>query len=250
MLEVEAAVSDSLPVSVLLGTDVPELGKLLQFNPNVVHSTEVERALVVTRARAREEAEEEEERHAKEQQSGATPNPVLETNQDGNQDGDQDGDQDSDGEMLADPDIPGSNFDDSIFANPTPVVRERQTRSQKRKERKNHGLERAKDQPKKSTNANPTIGLTTNELRKHQEEDKTLERARVLAEGKSEEVDGGYFMRDGLLYRKWVHHQGEEMPVEQIVLPKICRQAVLHLAHTIPMAGHLSWAKRRQPPGF
>ena len=44
-VQVEAAVSESLPVSVLLGTDVPELGKLLQFNPSTVHSVEVERAL-------------------------------------------------------------------------------------------------------------------------------------------------------------------------------------------------------------
>ena len=31
---VQAAVSDTLPVLVLLGTDVPELGRLLRANPN------------------------------------------------------------------------------------------------------------------------------------------------------------------------------------------------------------------------
>ena len=37
-MEVRAAVSESLPVSVLLGTDVPELGWLLHSNPLVVHT--------------------------------------------------------------------------------------------------------------------------------------------------------------------------------------------------------------------
>jgi predicted aspartyl protease len=45
-MRVKAAVSDSLPVSVLLGTDVPELGRLLRSNPRTVHTT-VGEALVV-----------------------------------------------------------------------------------------------------------------------------------------------------------------------------------------------------------
>lgn len=37
-MRVKAAVADRLPVSVLLGTDVPELGRLLQMNQSTVHS--------------------------------------------------------------------------------------------------------------------------------------------------------------------------------------------------------------------
>ena len=48
-VEVEAAVSDDLPVSVLLGTDVPELGRLLQSNPSIDHSTWEDRTLEVMR---------------------------------------------------------------------------------------------------------------------------------------------------------------------------------------------------------
>ena len=38
-MQVKAAVSNTLPVSVLLGTDVPELGRLLRSNPGTVRTT-------------------------------------------------------------------------------------------------------------------------------------------------------------------------------------------------------------------
>ena len=56
-LRVEAAVSDTLPVAVLLGTDVPELGDLLG-RPVIPKKTPQEGALVVTRAQARRQKEE------------------------------------------------------------------------------------------------------------------------------------------------------------------------------------------------
>ena len=40
--------AEHLPVSVLLGVDVPVLGKLLHKNPSVMHTEGVEEALVVT----------------------------------------------------------------------------------------------------------------------------------------------------------------------------------------------------------
>ena len=52
----------------------------------------------------------------------------------------------------------------------------------------------------------------------------------------------GFFTRDGLLYRRWIppgRGDEEEMAVEQLVLPRQCREMVLRLAHTIPLAGHL-----------
>ena len=60
-MEVEAAVSDSLPVSVLLGTDTIQLGQLLRSNPQTVRSSGFEQALVTTRGQARWKAVEEQE---------------------------------------------------------------------------------------------------------------------------------------------------------------------------------------------
>ena len=67
-IRVKAAVADWLPVSVLLGTDVPELGRLLRTNPNIVQTEGVEEALrVMTRAVARREELEEVQRVTKEE---------------------------------------------------------------------------------------------------------------------------------------------------------------------------------------
>ena len=52
-VSVKVAVADSLPASVLLGTDVPELGRLLRVNPMAIHLEVVEEALVLRRRRKR-----------------------------------------------------------------------------------------------------------------------------------------------------------------------------------------------------
>lgn len=44
---VQAAVSENLPVSVLLGTDVPELGEMLRVNPSLVQTEGMETVLVM-----------------------------------------------------------------------------------------------------------------------------------------------------------------------------------------------------------
>ena len=59
-LTVRAAVSKTFPMSVLLGTDVPQLGALVHGNPARIHSQGVEHALITTRAQARKQEEEEE----------------------------------------------------------------------------------------------------------------------------------------------------------------------------------------------
>ena len=54
-VKVQAAVYDRLPVPVLLGTDVPEMGQI-QLLPKTVHTEGVEEVMVVTRAqKARED---------------------------------------------------------------------------------------------------------------------------------------------------------------------------------------------------
>ena len=51
-MTVRAAISEELPVAVLLGTDVPELGRLLSGNILARHTSNIEQALVTTRMRA------------------------------------------------------------------------------------------------------------------------------------------------------------------------------------------------------
>ena len=67
---VTAAIAKGLPVSVLLGTDVPQLGQLLHANPLAVHTGGMEHTLVTTRTQARQQVEETEERARREKQSG------------------------------------------------------------------------------------------------------------------------------------------------------------------------------------
>ena len=57
-LTIRAAISDLLPMSVLLGTDVPELGQLLHGNPTTIHTEGTAHTLVTTRAAARRREEE------------------------------------------------------------------------------------------------------------------------------------------------------------------------------------------------
>ena len=58
---------------------------------------------------------------------------------------------------------------------------------------------------------------------------------------------GGFFLRDRVLYRRWVPVGGEDWrEVEQLVLPQQCHRAVLELAHSIPLAGHLGKKKTAQ----
>ena len=87
------------------------------------------------------------------------------------------------------------------------------------------------------------LGIISRDLRRLQEEDSGLLRARELAEGKTEEVSSGYFWREGLLFHKWTSPDGDKRPLEHIVLPSELRESVLHLAHTIPLAGHLGKKK-------
>ena len=76
-MEVKAAVSESLPVSTLLGTDAEQLGQLLQSNPLAVHTSGLEQALVSTGTQLRRQAEEEREQETREARSGVNPRPLT-----------------------------------------------------------------------------------------------------------------------------------------------------------------------------
>ena len=73
---ITAAVSMGLPVSVLLGTDVPQLGELLHSNPLTVHTESMDHALVSTRAQRKQQQKEEKEQRESEQQCAVQAKPL------------------------------------------------------------------------------------------------------------------------------------------------------------------------------
>ena len=83
-------------------------------------------------------------------------------------------------------------------------------------------------------------------MKELQEQDVSLSEAREAAR-KTEGKKGEWFYREGLLFRRWTPRgRGEEAEIEQLVLPKVCRQVALVMAHDIPIAGHLGRDKTRQ----
>ena len=91
------------------------------------------------------------------------------------------------------------------------------------------------------------LDFSAEELREMQLKDETLSKIREVAEGTPNSARVGFFLRGGLLYRRWVPPgRREEDGVEQLVLPKQCREVVLRMGHEIPLAGHLGTEKTRQ----
>ena len=84
-LHVEAAISDTLPMPVLLGTDVPELKALLTGDLKPPTQQTDEALVVTTRAMAKKQEEEGAIQAQKEKESGAQPHVLMETQK---QDGD------------------------------------------------------------------------------------------------------------------------------------------------------------------
>ncbi len=70
LIHVEAAISDTLPMPVLLGTDVPELTAILRGDPTTKKVVSQQALAVVTRASAIKQREEEEMTAQKEKESG------------------------------------------------------------------------------------------------------------------------------------------------------------------------------------
>ena len=221
-----AAVADKLPVSVLLGTDLPELGSLLCINTANAEEG-AEDALVTTRAQAAAAAQAEIEEQRKQEHSGAQPH-RLETR----------------GEMEP---IPaegqqGSPFDTLDLFN-IPATKTPLTRREKRRVRHEHGLVRAKDRPQLQPSKDLSLELDKEKIKQLQESDSTLDQVREL----SEDPEQPFFVKDGLLYRMWepCAWQGQDASeaVFQLILPKDCRPLALKLAHSVPLSGHLGRKK-------
>ena len=76
---VQAAVSDQLPVPVLLGRDVPGFDQLLGVDQCDGSATSGEKVVAVTtRSQKRQEDLSERERVLRERESGVVPNPLME----------------------------------------------------------------------------------------------------------------------------------------------------------------------------
>ena len=68
-----------------------------------------------------------------------------------------------------------------------------------------------------------------------------------MADGHANTAGVGFFKREGLVYWRWIPPgRGEKYEIEQLVLPKACRKAVLELGYEILLAGHLGVQKTRQ----
>jgi len=131
----------------------------------------------------------------------------------------------------------GYDFDDEIFG----ISRQRAklTRRQKWIDRRQYvGEPEAEAESWLNRHA---LEVTSGELADMQEADETLVAVNKAAEGTPSTAGGGFFKRGGVVYRWWTPpgSDAEEMAVEQMVLPKQCRKTVLHLAHAIPLAGHM-----------
>ena len=255
-LKVEAAVSATLPMAVLLGTDVPELAELLSGGPLKCGSRQkkTDNALVVTtRAQAKRQEEEEMSRQQKEQESGVQPK-AVEQSGDGSGVGTSGHDlvvsefedgvtQAVEGAVVEEDDAweMGNVLDDEVYGGGR--ERPKLSRRQKRADRLKYGQRGQVGEGDEQTRH--SLDITKEELRTLQETDTTLEAVRRAASGEACSAGEGFFRRDGLVYRRWTPPgcDTEDMAVEQLVLPLQCRQTALQLAHDIPLAGHMGKEK-------
>ena len=228
-------ISETLPVSVLLGTDVSQLGELLRTNPLTVHTTGAGKAMVVTRAQARDNQRAEAHRQQKQEESGVQPTPIeLDTSMNS--------------DPPAEPLSPFSTLDDELFG---PVAtRTRLTRREKRNARHAHNLVRARDQRKQSNlESNPSLTVPQGDMKQLQENDISLGAIRDKIKKSTCDDPIEFFEEDGLIYRRWQPkgrgsaQQDKQTHIQQFVLPQECRQQVLTLAHSVPLAGHLGRKK-------
>ena len=82
-------------------------------------------------------------------------------------------------------------------------------------------------------------------LKHEQQSDPTLTKVRELANMKEEDKEEtSFFFRNGILYRKF-KMQNDEI-LEQIVVPEMHRNHIIHVAHDIPLGGHLGNKKTRE----
>ena len=145
-------------------------------------------------------------------------------------------------QQLDDTELPFRALDESLFSSTRPQ-KKYLTRSQKRENNRSRSTP-ASDPP--TTEVEQPLGISAAEFQKLQETDHTLMHTRQVAGGQRSTIAGsGFFFRNGLLYRNYQPPGNTTIDdaTEQLVLPVQCRKPVLHLAHSIPLAGHLGRRK-------
>ncbi|XP_064386055.1 uncharacterized protein LOC135334708 [Halichondria panicea] len=194
-----------------MGTDVPVLPALVAKKLGDCQEADTAWA-VMTRAKKRAQDQAEATDRRNEEECGVRPNAVLT-------------DDCEDTTNLPD-------FEDDLFG----VVREKSllTRSEKRAQRRRY---QPIDEPMEETKR---MCSGAEEFQKLQQEDVTLESIRKAADNPAL-TGGGFFKKNGLVYRRWLPKGRHE--VEQLVLPLKYRPEVLKLAHKTPFAGHLGQDK-------
>ena len=228
ILNVEAAASTTLPVSVLLGTDVPQLGGLLDNHDTCL--------AMMTRAQQRQQAEQEARETRIESEQGVEPTSIsgkCEGREDGDEkytiDGPKNGPKEKDEcpQQDVSEEFHLTGFDDDLFNVPM-RTRQKLTRKQRRQLK-----QRFRQKGVIATGPEFQMG----EIRELQKSDPSLEGTRRLAKVNQY----GFFFRDGLLYRRWTPRikNGKEFGVDQLVLPREFRLVVMKLSHCIPFSGHL-----------
>ena len=245
--EIRVGVAQSLPHSVLLGTDVPHLIDLLATpTPDAP-----EDALVATRAQLRRQERDASLRYTRQLEDDARTHSLINHS---------DAETDVSSSLTAvspppattpdDVDTPELmpldqghddvdesdslvfSFDDDIFAQPG-SSRTRLSRSERRRHNRQVTSEQA------------DLDLCPETLRTLQRADGTLHSLWRSAHPSPDALTGsGFFLSgNGLLYHRWHPGRDASSPVDQLVLPSHCRRHVLELAHSIPLAGHLGVAK-------
>ena len=182
IFSVLAGVSETLPVSVLLGRDVPQLVCLKKVESNQCGlEPKPKEALVVTQAQARKEAETATLQEQMEIADRVRPNPL---------------DVDLGREVSMEPEVLGAEFDPDLFQ-PGPD-REKLSRRQKRVHRREVAAERQEKETQ-----HPLDGLVAEELRTLQQSDPTLAAVREAADAETGSAESGFFKKDGVIYKLW-----------------------------------------------
>lgn len=253
---IRAGVSDKLPVQLLLGRDAPELFSLLTSSP-----TSVAKDLSVGSVSSKDRANSVTREVSSTRIGSTTPVSNLVCGKSASIESESPTNVDSDAVVVAVvtrsqtrqkdntvDDIPGAHFDDELFEGGQ--GRTRQTKSQKRNVRRQHFVPKDPTASSLGTKSRwDILDMSTEELRNAQQKDQTLATVRAAASGKPNlAVGGGFFLRDGLLYRHWEPRgptPGKDSVI-QLVVPEKCRDAVMAVAHEIPLGGHLGKTKTTQ----
>ena len=127
----------------------------------------------------------------------------------------------------------GKVFADNFFEGGRERVR--QTRAQKRIERRGFANEKT---ALEDENKWVALDMTTAHLIVAQRDDPTLAAARMVAEGNPDLLEGeSFYYENDILYRRWEPKgpENEHGPVYQLVLPVECRDTAPAIAHNIPL---------------